>query len=351
MTNSSSNQLRVLSFGAGAIGTYIGGSLALSGSPLVFIERPETAEHITALSLTIDGETRTIQSPVVTTSIKQALEHGPFDIALFALKSFDTETVLNSLVPHKDHLPPILCLQNGVENETLISNILGEDKVVPGTITSAVGKLGLGQIVLDRFRGVGISGEHPLSNRLEQAFDDAGLNPTLISPPAAMKWSKMLTNLVANASSAILDMTPAEIFSHPGIFRLEIEQIREALLVMKAQNIPVVDLPGAPVKALAFAAGSLPLWLSRPVLAKAIGGGRGEKMPSFHIDLHGGRSQSEVSYLNGAVVRFGAQYSVLTPVNDFLTNTLLDLVAGNIPLSSYRRNPQKLLKDFTKSKD
>ncbi|HEX7433758.1 MAG TPA: 2-dehydropantoate 2-reductase N-terminal domain-containing protein, partial [Anaerolineaceae bacterium] len=35
--------LRFLIFGAGAIGTYIGGSLALAGHNVIFFERPEIA--------------------------------------------------------------------------------------------------------------------------------------------------------------------------------------------------------------------------------------------------------------------------------------------------------------------
>jgi 2-dehydropantoate 2-reductase len=342
-----SNQpLRILSFGAGAIGTYIGGSLALNGNHVVFLERPDTAARIDSLLLTIEGCTRTLTQPVMTSSLGEALEHGPFDIALFALKSFDTKIVVGGIEPFKDQMPPILCLQNGVENEDAIAKVLGADKVIHGTITSAVGKPGPGQIILERFRGMGISANHPLAAKLETAFEQAGLGPVLISPPEAMKWSKMLTNLISNASSAILDMPPGEVFNHPGLYRLEIEQIREALRVMDAMGIPAVDLPGTPVKALAFAANSLPLSISRPLLRRAIGGGRGEKMPSFHIDLHSGRGKSEVGYLNGAVGRFGADYGVPTPVNDFLTKTLTDLVAQKIPISKYQKNPEGLLNSF-----
>ncbi|MCJ7724115.1 MAG: response regulator, partial [Anaerolineales bacterium] len=39
--HSSRSSLRILSFGAGAIGTYIGGSLALSGHKVIFLERPD----------------------------------------------------------------------------------------------------------------------------------------------------------------------------------------------------------------------------------------------------------------------------------------------------------------------
>lgn len=66
-------------------------------------------------------------------------------------------------------------------------------------------------------------------------------------------------------------------------------------------------------------------------------------MPSFHIDLHGGRGRTEVSFLNGAVARHGAQVGVPTPVNALLTTTLEALSAGELPVDSYRHNPDALL--------
>ncbi|MDP2777323.1 MAG: 2-dehydropantoate 2-reductase N-terminal domain-containing protein, partial [Anaerolineales bacterium] len=53
-----SDRLSVLVFGAGAIGTYFGGSLALAGHNVVFVEQPkmvsELRERGLRLDLTID---------------------------------------------------------------------------------------------------------------------------------------------------------------------------------------------------------------------------------------------------------------------------------------------------------
>jgi 2-dehydropantoate 2-reductase len=161
-----------------------------------------------------------------------------------------------------------------------------------------------------------------------------------------MKWSKLLTNLLANATSAILDMTPAQIFAHPGLYRLEVAQLREALAVMRAQGIGVVNLPRTPVRLLAFGIRWLPPALSRPLIARAVGGGRGAKMPSFHIDLHSGRGQSEVDYLNGAVVRFGARLGIPTPANRILNETLLAITRRELPQETFARKPEALLERF-----
>lgn len=342
--------LRVLSFGAGAIGTYIGGSLALHGHQVVFVERPALAEKLRAngLRLRLDGQDQQVQQPEVLGDLGAALQTGPFDVALFALKSFDTQPALAGLRPYAAALPPVLCLQNGVDNEPALAAVLGAEKVIAGTVTSAIGRGGAGEVILERLRGIGVAAGHPLSDRLAAALDRAGLNARLYPDAAAMKWSKLLTNLLANASSAILDMPPGEIFAHPDLYRLEVAQLRETMRVMAAQGLRVVDLPGTPVRLLALGV-RLPAALSRPLLARAVGSGRGGKMPSFHIDLHGGRGQSEVDYLNGAVVRCGARLGIPTPVNRLLNETLLALTAGRLPLDTYARQPDKLLAEIPRS--
>ena len=340
--------MNILSFGAGAIGTYIGGSLAHSGQRVVFLERPEVAAELRqrGLRLNLAGQEIHIQTPEMAGSIAEALSLGPFDVAIFALKSFDTQAALESLRPHRLELPPFLCLQNGVENEAALETVLGAGKVIAGTVTSAIGRRAAGDIVLERLRGMGVAAGHPVSAALAQALNEAGLNARLYPHAAEMKWSKMLTNLVSNASSAILDMPPADIFAHPGLYRLEIAQLSETLAVMRAQHIGVVDLPSTPVRLLAFAARFLPLAVSRPLLARAVGSGRGGKMPSFHIDLHSGRGQSEVDYLNGAVVRYGEKLGIPTPANRLLTETLLLLTQGKLARETFALQPEKLLKRF-----
>ena len=345
--------MKFLVFGAGAIGTYIGGSLALAGYSVVFVEQPKMVTELRAkglrLDLTVDSRRKTSdaflvepRSFVIEPSLEEALKFGPFDAAIFALKSFDTESALEGLKPFVEKLPPILCLSNGVENEPAIAKSLGEDKVIYGTVTTAIGRRGPGDIVLEKLRGVGVAAGHPLSEKLVEALNNAYLKCQLFPDALSMKWSKMLTNLIANPTSAILDMTAAQVFENKDLYRIEIEMLRECLAVMSAMNLEVVDLPGTPVKALAFAT-KLPLWLSKPLLARAAGGGRGGKMPSFHIDLHSGRGKSEVEYLHGAVVREGEARGVPTPVNKVLTETLLALTNKQIPLEEFADKPEKLI--------
>ena len=350
MDSTRPDKLSILVYGAGAIGAYIGGSLARIGHRAFFLERPGAAQALRSQGLTVDlpGGIFHAPHPEVAEDLKEALNQGPFDVALFALKSFDTPSAAAAMKAQRAQstFPPVLCLQNGVENERVLSQAIGADKVIPGTVTSAIGRKDVGHVRLERLRGVGIAAGKNLAPRLAAAFNEAGLKAHLFPNPEAMKWSKLLTNLIANASAAILDMTPAEVFAHPDLFRLELAQLREALAVMKALGNPVVDLPGTPTRALALAVKYLPVPVARPLLGRAIGRGRGGKMPSFHIDLHSGRGQSEVDYLNGAVARFGTAQQVPTPVNQHLTDVLTRLTSKEIPLEKYRRNPAALLDDL-----
>ena len=347
-------KMKILSFGAGAIGTYIGGSLVLAGHQVVFVEQQKVVDELREkglrLDLTLDERRKTKEASrinssafVIVSSLDEALRYGPFDLALFALKSFDTQAALEGMLPFADKLPPLLCLSNGVANEPAIAEALGKDKVIYGTVTTAIGRRGAGDIVLEKLRGVGVAKGHPLSEKVHAALDAAYLNSRLFEDAASMKWSKMLTNLIANPTSAILDMTAGEVFANKSLYKLEIDMLKECLAVMQAQGFEVVDLPGTPVRALAFAT-TLPLWLSKPLLGRAAGAGRGAKMPSFHIDLYSGRGKSEVDYLHGAVVRAGEQFKVPTPVNKVLTETLLALTNKEIPLEEFAHKPEKLLK-------
>src|SRR5215207_5375516 len=153
LSNTPNGKLNVLVFGAGAIGTYIGGSFALAGHQLVFVEQPKVVDELRErglrLDLTLDERRKTkdasrIDPPAFTivSSLEEALRYGPFDVSLFALKSFDTPAALEGLKPFVDRIPPILCLSNGVSNEPAIAQALGSDKAIYGTVTTAIGRRG-----------------------------------------------------------------------------------------------------------------------------------------------------------------------------------------------------------------
>lgn len=337
--------MKFLFLGAGAIGTYIGGSLAAAGHGVAFIEQPAPAEVIGRDGLVVESTSGRLEVRDVAlfTDAGAALDAGPWDVLVFALKSFDTVEAVEHLMATGRPVPPVLSLQNGVDNEPAIAARLGADQVIAGTVTTSIGKPGIGHVVEEKHRGVGIALGHPLSASLVEALNDARLGARTYPVAGPMKWSKLITNLQGSATSAILDLPVCDVFSDRRLLNVETASLRECVAVMRALGHAPVDLPGTPVRALAWAVETLPQWLTRPIFTRALGGSRGHKMPSLHIDLHSGRGHSEVGYLHGAVVRHGASVGVPTPVNAVLTSVLEGLTDGTEDVEAFRRNPEALL--------
>ncbi len=336
--------MRYLFIGAGAIGSYLGGALIKAGKQVFFLEKPEFYQRLkdNGLHLVLRNGQRFDTEISVFGNPQEAFQQSP-DIVIFAMKSFDTQAAAQTISPYLGNVKAILCFQNGVENEDTIRKYSNGTPVISATLTSAIGKTPNGEIVLERFRGVGIEKSGELTERVWQDFTDADVNPVLFDSAADMKWSKMISNLLLNSTCAILDMTPAEVMNYKEVFRLEVEQIRETLRVMRALSISPVNLPRVPVALLAGVIRFVPADLSRIILRKPLAGGRGAKMPSFHIDLHLGKRESEVEYLNGAVVRYGAKVGLQTPVNRALCDLLTMIAKDPELVSEYRHSITKLL--------
>lgn len=71
-------------------------------------------------------------------------------------------------------------------------------------------------------------------------------------------------------------------------------------------------------------------------------------MPSLHIDLHKGNPQSEVIALNGAVAAHGQRAGIATPINQKLNDILIGLARRDIPLTTFAKQPDKLLSSIEK---
>ena len=341
---------RFLIIGAGAIGGYVGGCLALAGHDLTFVARPAAAASLAAEGLRLTwartGQTQTARGFQVANSMAAALSGSAYDVLILAVKAYDTESTIQELQASTPTPPPILALQNGVDAETALAAAFGPQAVISGTVTTPVSKQAAG-LVIEKTRGMGIALGHPLSQSLAVTLAQAGIQTRLYPSAGAMKWSKLLANLVGNASSAIVDLPVAALFADPRLYPIEKQTLRECLIVMGRLGYPLVDLPGTPARALGWAIRRLPDTLARPLLGRFVGAGRGAKMQSLNLDLQAGRSRTEVRWLNGAVAQHGAELGIATPVNTVLTETVEALAAGRLQLADFRHNPEALLKLFS----
>jgi len=338
---------RILILGAGAVGTYLGGSLALAGCQVTFLDRERDLDQLRqdGIVLDIEGKKHRIEPAAVIGSLSN-YQPGSFDWGVLAVKSYHLQDLLKTFKPYQQKIPPLLTILNGVESEITLQSFLGPERVIAGTVTSSISREKKGTAAIEKERGVGLSQNHQLSKQIANQLQLSGINVRLYSNPSEMKWSKLLSNLMGNASSAILQMAPGAIYRHPELYRLETSQLREALQVMSALGLNPVNLPGVPIKLLSFILQNLPDRLSKPLLQTAVGSGRGEKMPSFFLDLKRGKEKSEVDALNGAVVRQAISLNIPHPVNRFLRSILLEILSGKISRDEFKHQPGKLLREF-----
>lgn len=341
----------ILIYGAGAVGQYLGGSLALAGRDVTLLARPALRAALAIAPLTLDAEPpglgKGLPQTVAIPTIEAIAELSrPPTLVIVAVKGYDTPGALPDLRQLATAGATMLTVQNGIGHEEMLRDALGAGKVLSGAFTVNVSVPALGRVT--RHTAKGGLGFAPVGDGSVDGLLDL-FAPTLLPTVTArthrvLKWSKMLLNILGNAQAAILDMTTAALFADSRLFAVERRAFAEARAVMRAAGIGLIDLPAYPVRALT-AAMALPAPLAYRLLRRRLGAGRGDKLPSLALDLHAGRGRSEIAWYNGAIVALGAQRGVPTPVNAALTG-ILTAATADPAWAPYRGNPARLLAEI-----
>ena len=126
---------RIAVIGAGAIGGYTGGQLAHNGFDVTLIDPwPEHVEAIRKDGLALEGVTEeefVLAKPKTLhlTEVQQFAKEKPIDIAMVAVKSYDTEWATRLIAQYLAPDGYVVSLQNCM-NEERIAGIVGWDKTV-----------------------------------------------------------------------------------------------------------------------------------------------------------------------------------------------------------------------------
>ncbi|MEM7034696.1 MAG: 2-dehydropantoate 2-reductase N-terminal domain-containing protein, partial [Chloroflexota bacterium] len=184
-----------------------------------------------------DGRRHTVH-PQAITDLATLDDRSDFDVVLVTPKSFATSDVVSGLAEKVTPKTRILSLQNGVGNEDRLAQALPNQPILAGSITLPVKIPQAGTIIVSKDKGgIGLASFTPGSavTDIADRLQEAGFTVVTYDDYRSLKWSKLLMNIVANASSAILDMAPGESLAYQAIFDLEIAAMCETLAVMKVQ--------------------------------------------------------------------------------------------------------------------
>jgi 2-dehydropantoate 2-reductase len=311
--------VRLIVYGAGAIGGVLGGRCRQHGVDVVLIARGEHLAAIEERGLTVESPDDSSTIPIDVVSAPDEVDHRDGDVVVLAMKSQDTRAALDALRTVVAPSTPIVCAQNGVANERsalrFFPNVYGMCVMCPAThlepgVVQASSSPVTGLMDVGRWP----SGTDDVSAELATMLSASTFSSVSRPDIARWKWGKLLVNL-GNAVEALCGHDP----DAPRLVELCRD---EGVACLEAAGIEFVG----PDEDAARREGLLTV---RPVAGARRGGG------STWQSLTRSLGSVETDYLTGEVVLLGRLVGVATPVNELLARLMFDAAQARRPPGSY----------------
>ena len=310
--------MRYIIYGAGGIGSIMGGHLFRTGHDAVLIGRPGHVNAIKkdGLRLITPTGTHVLKIPAFTSPGQ--IDFQSDDVVLLCMKGQDTEAALRDLKAVISDIP-VFCFQNGVRNEEIAANYFTG---VYGVMVR-VGAVYLkdGEVIARRdppgwyIIGGYPSGTDELTEAVAEALREAGYFIRTSADVMPYKWGKLMAN-TGNAVGAITsgswqDMMPlfravgeeaAEVVAKAGIKWISQEQV--------AKGWPEIT---APLRGQLNTEAQSSTWQS--------------------LARHQG--SVETDFLNGEIVRVASRLGLKAPLNQKLVEITREMAASHEPPGKY----------------
>ena len=298
--------MRYIIYGAGAIGGVIGARLFQAGHDVILVARGPHLAAIQRHGITFRTPDESQTLPIPAVAHPRELQFTPSDVVILTMKSHDSEVALRDLRACGGRDLPIVCAQNGVENERLAARCFPR---VYGTM------VWLPALSLEP--GLVLNYARPVSGILDAGRYPAGVDDLILgvtsdldasgfsSRPqlSIMRWK--YAKLLVNMAVTVMALCPRE--SDTGAF---VESLwAEAVACYRAAGIDFASeaeererreacgIEMAPIEGAPRMAGST--WQS----------------------LERRRGNIETDYINGEIVLLGRLHGVSTPYNRAVQET------------------------------
>lgn len=297
--------MKIVMLGAGALGSTIGGTLAIGGNDVHFVDMWQ--EHVDlinkdGLHMTNEKEDWYVRVDARTT----ADTIGEADLVIALVKSFATKQAVEQLkqtnVIGKNTL--VMSLQNGLGNEETIASVIGSENVISGK--TYVG----GRLIQAGYISAGVQGKWTyigelngeITDRIQtvcNVFNDAGLLCEVSDNIKGLIWDKLLINVAAGALCGITRLPYGPLYEEDYIKDVAVAAIQEGIQVAKAAG--VVLKSEDPQYPWVAASEGLPGTFKTSILQS--------------LEL---KRPTEIDFINGSIVEWGKKYGIATPVNQTL---------------------------------
>lgn len=293
--------MKTVIVGAGALGSLFAYFLARSNKPVAILDKyPHEADTINKNGLKVEGISGEHSLRIKASADPK--ETGMADLVLICVKSPDTSSAAQNALPLLKPDTVVLTVQNGLGNVERIASVVGTERTMGGTTAQGATLLGPGHV---RHAGEGetIIGEPSgkITDRAKAICDhlvSCGIKASVTDNLESLVWSKLVINVGINALTALTRMKNGELVNYEGTRSVLAAAVDEAVSVVKEKGVKLLyDDPVTKVESVCRAtAGNISSML-QDVLR---------------------RHQTEVAYINGAIVREAQRLGMKTPVNETL---------------------------------
>ncbi len=334
--------------GAGAVGGYVGGHLARTGQDVTLIDPwPAHVEAIRAHGLELEGVTPeegcTVRVDAIhLTELQGFSRQRPVDIAIVAVKSYDTEWATTMIRQYLAEGGYVVSLQNCINEERIaalvgwgrtvgcIAALLAAELHAPGRIRRTVAKGGQEHTV---FRLGEAHGR--ITRRVEElgamiaAVDSVKLTRNLWGE----RWSKLCVNGMRNGLSAVTGLGGNDRERNDAARRFSIRLGGEAVRIGQALGYDLERIAKIEPERLAQASEGDAAALEEVEAVLLAASNKEERSdlqrPSMAQDVAKGR-RTEIEFMNGFIVEQGARVGRAAPSHQALVEAVKRVERGEL---------------------
>ena len=326
----------VLIMGAGSIGCYLGGRLALAGHDVHFVGRPRVLDELRTHGLTVtepDGKTATVPPDML--SLHEDVPSGlGISLVLLCVKSSATPRAATSLARALPIGTLVVCMQNGLHNAEVARSVAARLRFLSAMVPFNVAEIGPGNFLRGSGGTLALE-EDDVTNAWVKTMAEAGLPATTHKDIRAVQWGKLLLNL-NNPVNALSGLPLREELLEPDLRATTAALIEEGLSVLAAARQRTAKVTPVPT-------GWLPRVLRLPTPVFKVVAGRMLKIDprarsSMADDLALGR-RTEIGELCGEVVKLAKTVGKRAPRNEKMLGMIRYVELTALVVGSTDRGP------------
>jgi 2-dehydropantoate 2-reductase len=298
--------MKILVFGAGALGGFVGGFLSQKYDVTLY-GKEDKMLPIQNTGLKISGVTEIVVHPKIAYDPKD-LKNQDYDLIILAVKAYDTDSAMKVIKDIMDSKTVVLSLQNGLDNETKIRQAIGMENTIGGVTSHGltfiepghVHHAGVGETKIGEMDGK----ESERIKEIANALSLVGIETEISQNIKKEIWIKGIVNAGINPLTALSRLKNGYLLKIPYLERLLEDTCKECIEVAKIKGLDLSDCD---------------------VIEKTKNVAKltSENKSSMLQDIERGR-KTEIDSINGRLVEIGQKHEVETPIN----STLVSLIKG-----------------------